>query len=215
MEGRLANEWECPLDLGAVKREIGVGPLDRLVLFVGPLEHAAGVDLLVEAVPTLLHRWSNLRVAYVGAGPMYGALEHRAGHLGAGHAVRLLGHVQGPLLTRLLRAAAAIVLPSRYRVPFDDAVVDLARRAGRPVVTTQGGPAHLVRHEENGLVTYDNPGSMVWAVDRILGDPGHADRMGANGRHSGPGEAPRWCEVTRHYLELCANLFPELTEPRL
>jgi glycosyltransferase involved in cell wall biosynthesis len=112
-----------------------------------------------------------------------------------------------------MRAAEALVLPSRYRVPFDDAVVDLARKAGRPVVTTQGGPAHLVRHEETGLVTYDNPGSMVWALDRILGDPGHAERMGRNGwRADGP--AVVWSEVAAHYLDLCANHFPVLTERR-
>ena len=51
MEGRLPNEWEAPLDFGQVKMGIGVGPLDRLILFVGPLEHAAGVDILLEALP--------------------------------------------------------------------------------------------------------------------------------------------------------------------
>ena len=71
------------------------------------------------------------------------------------------------------------MLPSRYRIPFDDAVVDLARKAARPVITTHGGPAHLVRHEETGIITYDNPGSMVWAMDRVLGDPASAERMGA------------------------------------
>jgi glycosyltransferase involved in cell wall biosynthesis len=212
MEGRLPNEWEAPLDYGQVKTEIGVGPLDRLVLFVGPLEHAAGVDLLVEALPVLLGRAPQLRLAFAGLGAMSGALEQRAGQLGVGHAVRLLGHVEGSRLTRLLRAAEALALPSRYRVPFDDAVVDLARRAGRPVVTTHGGPAHLVRHEENGVVTYDNPGSMVWALDRVLGDPGHAEQMGRNGRRDGGGAAPVWGDVARIYLELCANLFPELTE---
>jgi glycogen(starch) synthase len=124
--------------------------------------------------------------------------------------VRLLGHVEGSRLARLLRSAEALVLPSRYRVPFDDAVVDLARRAGRPVVTTHGGPAHLVRHEESGIITYDNPGSMVWAVDRILGDSAHAERMGQNGRRNGDLQ-PVWGEVARHYLDLCAACFPELT----
>jgi glycogen(starch) synthase len=210
MEGRLPNEWERPLDYGQIKGEIGVGPFDRLLLFVGPLEHAAGVDLLLEALPVLLRRAGNLRLAYVGMGWLHGALEHRAHELGVAHAVRLLGHVEGPRLARLLRAAEALVLPSRYRVPFDDAVVDLARRAGRPVVTTHGGPAHLVRHEETGIVTYDNPGSMVWAVDRILGDPAHAERMGQNGRRA-EGCQPVWGEVARHYLDLCAACFPELT----
>jgi glycosyltransferase involved in cell wall biosynthesis len=214
MEGRMPNEWECPLDYGKVKGEIGVGPLDRLLLFVGPLEHAAGVDLLVEALPVLLSRAPNLRLAFAGGGSMQEALWQRAHQLGVGWAVRVLGHVERPQVVRLLRAAEALVLPSRFRVPFDDAVVDLARRAGRPVVTTQGGPAHLVRHEENGLLTYDNPGSMVWAMDRILGDPGHAARMGQNGRR-GEGSAVVWSEVAGYYLDLCAAHFPELTEARL
>jgi glycogen(starch) synthase len=211
MEGRVPNEWECPLDYGEVKREIHVGPVDRLLLFVGPLEHGAGVDLFLEAMPVLLQRYHNLRLAYAGAGPMHGHLQHRAQQLGVAHAVRLLGHVEEWRLKRLLRSAEALILPSRYRVPFDDAVVDLARRAGRPVVTTHGGPAHLVRHEENGVITYDNPGSMVWAGDRILGDPGHAERMGRNGRRGGDG-AVVWGEVAQHYLALCASRFPELTE---
>ena len=95
MEGRLPNEWECPLDYGEVKREIGVGPIDRLLLFVGPLEHAAGVDVLLEALPVLLQRYHNLRLAFIGAGPLHGQLQHRAHQLGVAHAVRLLGHVEG------------------------------------------------------------------------------------------------------------------------
>jgi glycosyltransferase involved in cell wall biosynthesis len=211
MEGRMPNEWEVPLDPGQVKMGIGIGPLDRLIVFVGPLEHAAGVDVLLEAMPTILHRAGNVRLACVGEGNLHGQLQDRAHHLGVAHAVRLLGHVEGPLLCRLLRSSEALVLPSRYRVPFDDAVVDLARRAARPVITTHGGPAHLVRHEDTGIVTYDNPGSMVWALDRLLVDPTHAERMGRNGRRA-DGAAIVWGDVARHYLDLCAAFFHELRE---
>jgi glycosyltransferase involved in cell wall biosynthesis len=213
MEGRPPSEWEQPLDYGQVKKEIHFGPLDRLLVYVGPLEHAAGVDLLVEALPVLLGRAPNLRLAFVGGGGMHGPLQGRAHQLGVAHAVRLLGHVEGPLVARLVRAAEALVLPSRCRVPGDDAVVDLARRAGRPVITTHAGPAYLVRHEETGIVTYDNPGSVVWAADRILGDPGNAERMGRGGRRE-EAPAPLWGEVARHYLELIAARFPELTVAR-
>jgi glycosyltransferase involved in cell wall biosynthesis len=214
MEGRLPNEWEAPLDVGHVKMGFGIGPLDRVVLFVGPLEHAAGVDILLEALPTLLRRWNNVRLAFVGNGPMRGHLERLTEDLRIGWAVRFLGDQSGQPLIHLVRAAEALVLPSRHRIAMDDSVVDLARKAGRPVVTTHGGPAHLVRHEENGLLTYDNPGSMVWAVDRILGDPGHADRMGQNGRRS-EGGSLRWIEVAHHYLESCVTWFPELTVTRM
>ncbi len=210
MEGRFLNEWDCPLDLGHVKMDIQVGPLDRLILFVGPLEHAAGVDILLEALPVVLSRIPNLRLAYAGAGAMHGHLHHRAQQLGVAHAVRLLGDVERSFLTRLLRASEVLILPSRYRYPFDDATIDLARLAGRPVVTTHSGPAHLIRHEENGLITYDNPGSMVWAMDRALGEPHHAERMGRAGKRSSD-YLPNWSEVAHRFLELCASRFPELT----
>jgi hypothetical protein len=38
--------------------------------------------------------------------------------------------------------------------------------------------------------------------------------MGQNGRREET-SAPRWSEVARHYLELCAACFPELTETPL
>ena len=213
MEGRLPNEWEMPLDLGKVKQEVGFGPLDRMLLYVGPLEHAAGPDLLVEALPIALQRTKNLRVLFIGTGRMHDALYHRANALGAGHAIRILGHIDGGLFKRALRAAEAVVLPSRHRVHGDDGVVNWARQAARPVVTTHAGPAYLVRHEQNGVITYDNPGSMVWAIDRILGDPSNSERMGANGRQqsaSGSLSCP-WSDVARRFLDLCAASFPELT----
>jgi len=213
MEGRPPDDWEAPLDYGQVKMEVGIGPLDRMLLYVGPLEHAAGVDLMVEALPVVLQRMHNVRFAFVGAGNLAGALDSRAHQLRVAHAVRLLGHVELSQLSRLLRAAEALVLPSRYRIPFDDAVVDLARKAGRPVITTHGGPAHLVRHEENGIITYDNTGSMVWAMDRVLGDPANAERMGRNGRRHET-NAPSWDDAARRYFELCVQCIPELTVRR-
>ncbi len=211
MEGRGPNEWDCPLDYGQVKRNINFGPMDRLILFIGPLEYAAGPDLLLDALPIMLQRVPNLRVAFAGAGEQFGPLQQRARHLGVDYAVRFLGHVERNQVHQLLRAAEALMLPSRYRVPFDDAVVELARLAGKPVITTHGGPAHLVRHEETGVVTYDNPGSMVWALDRILGDPANARRMGENGRRE-DSRTVSWNEVAHHYLDLCTNAFPQLSE---
>jgi hypothetical protein len=52
---------------------------------------------------------------------------------------------------------------------------------------------------------------MVWALDRLLHDPDHAQRMGNNGRRT-EGGTVSWEEVARHYLELCTVCFPELQE---
>ena len=214
MEGRLCNEWDSPLEPGAIKQQFGVGPVDRMVLYVGPLEHDGGADLLIEAMPVALKRCPSLRLCLVGQGSMWGHLQNRANELGVGWAVRLLGHQPGSQLVKLLRVSEGLVLPSRRRVAYDENVVDLARRAGKPVVTTHGGPVHLVRHEENGIITYDNPGSMVWALDRLLGDPAHAQNLGARGRRN-DASGCSWKDVAQRYLDLCAETFPELTRTEL
>jgi glycosyltransferase involved in cell wall biosynthesis len=214
MEARLPDEWDTPLDFGQVKKDVGFGPFDRMLLFVGPLEYAAGVDLLIEAMTTAIKRCSALRVAFAGSGSMHDHLFHRAHQMGIGWAVRFLGHVERPFLVNLMRSTEALVLPSRFRVPWDDSVVDLARLAGRPVVTTHTGPSYLVKHEQDGILTYDNPGSMVWAIDRVLQDPGYTQQMGRNGKRCGASSAISWDEVAQRYLDLCAVRFPELRPRR-
>ncbi|HEY3320776.1 MAG TPA: glycosyltransferase [Planctomycetota bacterium] len=211
LDGRVPNEWERPLDAAAARKEFGFEPNARVLSFIGPLEYAAGADLLVESWPTVVGRCPMARLALIGLGGMQQSLQDRANQMGIGHAVRLFGHLEGQPLIKLLRSSEALVLPSRQRVQNDEAVVDLARRAGVPVVTTHGGPGHLVRHEETGVVTYDNPGSMVWAMDRILGDPLHAARMGQVGKRGGA-YGQSWPEVARYYLDVCAEFFPELTK---
>jgi glycosyltransferase involved in cell wall biosynthesis len=210
LEGRVASEWDEPIDAGKVRAEIGFGPLDRVLLYIGPLEYTAGVDLLIDAMPTVLHRAGNTRLAIIGTGIQFDELSGKAWHLGVAHAVKLLGDVRGDAVARYLRACEALVLPSRGRVQFDDSTVHLARRAGKPVVTTHAGPAYCVKHEENGVITYDNPNSMVWALDRILGDPAHAERMGLQGKQDGGVRTISWPEIVRRYFTLCLARFPAL-----
>jgi glycosyltransferase involved in cell wall biosynthesis len=210
MEGRPPDEWEAPLDFGRIKVELGLHPFDRMLLFVGPLDPGAGADLLIEALPTVVSRTHNARLVMVGCGQLHAHLQGRAQHMGVGHALRLLGHVELPRLIGLIRASEALLVPSRHRVWGDEGVVNLARRAQRPVMVTHGGPAHLVRHEENGLLVYDNPPSMVWGMSRLLEDSRHTEDMGRNG--SQPGRGASWNGLARRYAELCASSFAELNE---
>jgi glycogen(starch) synthase len=210
MEGRPMDEWESPFDAGEAKVDVGLGALDRMLLFVGPLEWGAGPDLIVEALPTVLSRTSNVRVVFVGCGNLHGSMADRAHRMGVGHSVRMLGHVELPRLIPLLRGSEALLMPARQRMGQDQGVVGLARRAGIPVLTTHSGPGHLVRHEQDGLLVYDNPPSLVWGMSRLLEDRRHAEDMGQSGLQQGDGAS--WSGVARAYADLCARNFAELRE---
>ena len=41
--------------------------------------------------------------------------------------------------------------------------------AGKPVVTTHQAAIPFIVHGRNGLITYDNPGSLVWGIRELLG----------------------------------------------
>lgn len=209
MPARPLDVWERRLDLAAVKSTVGLDPEDPFILFVGPLEQQAGPDLLVEAVALLLPSAAQAKLVVVGCGSRHGPLYTRAQQLGIGHAVRFLGHVEEERLAGILRACRALVLPSRARFSGDEGILNLARRAGRAAVTTHAGPAALVQHEQDGLVVYDNPSSLLWALTRLFDDPALAERL-AHGRQQA--SDPFFGDLARALGELCAAAFPELCE---
>jgi glycosyltransferase involved in cell wall biosynthesis len=42
---------------------------------------------------------------------------------------------------------------------------------GKPILTTHQSGLNSIVHGENGLVTFDNPGSIVWGIQELLSNP--------------------------------------------
>ena len=67
----------------------------------------------------------------------------------------------------MLRACDFVVIPGR--VPQGDGLARMAVANGKPVLTThQAGTGGVIVHGQNGLITYDNPGSLVWGIRELL-----------------------------------------------
>ncbi len=151
------------------------------LLFLGRLEDAKGVYVLIDAMARLAGVRPELRVILAGEGDV-ARVRAAAAAAGVAERVELPGWVAGEAKARLLARAGIFLLPSRFEgVPM--ALLE-AQAAGLPVVATRvGGIPQVVTEGFNGaLCEPDDVASLVIALKPLLGDGGLARRMGEAGR---------------------------------
>jgi glycogen(starch) synthase len=170
--GGLASRTDLP--------PIGAGP--RL-LFFGRLEELKGVQVLLAALPAVLAKHPGARLVICGSGPMEPELRRMADALGVGHAVELVGWLDGDGLAAQLAAAQVVVVPSMWPEAFGLTCLE-ALASGRAVVASAvGGLPDLVRDGETGLLVV--PGDSIVlaaAVNRLAADEQLRRRLGRAGR---------------------------------
>ena len=160
------DQFRCTLDQGEIKKRIQVGPVDPLVLFIGPLDERHGPDLLVKCAPHVLRNHRQARFAFVGDGKMQWPLRVHSRYLLLDYAVRILGHMSGQGLHELIHAADIVAVPSRERTTEWPVLAAWAAR--RPVMATHNAASGLVQHDHDGLLVYPSENSLVWGIDRLL-----------------------------------------------
>jgi glycosyltransferase involved in cell wall biosynthesis len=156
-------------DPGEVKQRHHLHPARPLALFSGEISHAAGADLLVEAIAHVAGHNGEVQFALAGEGPLRGELERQVDHAGFGDRVRFTGDLGHEAFHDLLAAADFVVVPARTWQ--DEALAHAAQEAGKPVLATHQSRIHCVRHGENGLMCYDNPGSVIWGLQEMFAQP--------------------------------------------
>lgn len=146
------------------------------VVFVGRLAPQKGVRTLVVAAHLLKNH--RAQILLVGDGPERPALEREIRRLGVENRMHILGFVQHDRVPAVLAHADLLVLPSLYEEL--GTVLLEAMWSGLPVIASRtGGIPDVVTHEVNGLLV--PPGdseAMARAIDRVLGSPDLARRLG-------------------------------------
>lgn len=163
-----------------VRKALGIGSSDVLVLAPAALVRRKGLDVLLEAAALLRTEQPRLRVAIAGAGPEEEALRARARpDVDAGR-VLFLGRRDD--MADLYAAADIVTLPSR-REGLGVAALE-AMAAGRPVVASRvGGLAWVVADGVTGLlVTPGDVGALARALASLATDPARRESMGQAGR---------------------------------
>ena len=130
-----------------LRRQLGVGPGEKLLLYVGRFGTEKGIEVLIEALPRLAGM-AGVHVVLVGIGPLEQELRARAGSCPRQH---VLGYVSEPAeLARLYASADLFLAPGPFET-FGLSVLE-AMASGLPVVAAgSGGAAELARQTTAGL----------------------------------------------------------------
>lgn len=176
-----AHEFETRIDPGAIKARHAIGPIDPTILFIGDMDERHGPDVLMKAVAPVLKNHQQARFVFVGDGSLFWPMKVHARYLLLEHAVRFAGDVQGQDLRELVAAADIVAVPSREQTEWWPILAGWA--AQRPVLTTHAMAGALqLHHEQDSVLTYPNPSSCVWGIERLLFAPELARAIGVQGR---------------------------------
>jgi len=161
----------------------------KLVLYLGRIEAGKGLDYLIAAFAAVDQEDTLLVVA--GDGSERTRLEHLVRDRGIAKRVRFAGYVPSDQTMAYYAVAWVYVLPSITTPLFKEPwglVVNEAMNQGTPVIATDAVGAAaggLLEDGNNGLVVpeRDTP-AITRALNRVLGEPGLRDRLGANARRT-------------------------------
>lgn len=168
------------IDTAGIRRHLGAGPTDVLVVTVTRLAADKGLEYLLHAAARLPRTQPHIHIAIAGDGPARNRLERMAGRLGVTCRVTFLGFRDN--IADLLAAADMVVLPS-VREGLSISLLE-AMAAGKPIVATSiGSQREVASHGEMAwLVPPADSRSLQDAIVHLAQDCALRNTLGANAR---------------------------------
>lgn len=142
-------------DKGLLRRKFGIGMRTKALLFVGNLIPSKGAHKIIETLPTLLKKESDLICIFIGEGPQRSELERLSSGFGASHLTRFEKFKDQNELSQWMAASDIIVLPSD-REAFGLVALEAMACGVPPIVSSVGGARDYVTEEVNGFLVDPN-----------------------------------------------------------
>lgn len=170
------------VDGAAMRRRLGIGDHERVVLFFGTLSWYKGIDVLLQS----FRRVANARLVIAGFAFHDFDLEaHRK--LAGENVLWAPEYIDSGDVAGWMEMADAIVFP--YRDIYQSGALHVAQTFGVPIVASAiGAMKDVIEHEVSGLlVTPEDPEALAAALNRILDDRELAQRLGARAAQDAQG----------------------------
>lgn len=172
------------------RKQLGLLPQEKVILYVGRFDPRKGIETLVRAVHRLYPEHpQDLKLIIAGGftpGQSDGKERDRMGQLvaelGLSEITVFPGRLDHTVLPVYYAAANVCVIPSHYE-PFGLVAIE-AMASGTPVVASNvGGLQFTVLPEKTGLLaTPQDDSAFATAIDRILANPGWGKQLGKQAR---------------------------------
>jgi 1,2-diacylglycerol 3-alpha-glucosyltransferase len=147
----------------------GVQPEEKVLLFVGRLGKEKNVTFLIKSFYNIQARYPKTRLVMVGKGPQQPYLHSLCRKLGIEDKVIFTGVLPRQKIVHCYASADLFVFPSVTET--QGLVIGEAKATGLPVVAIRAfGPAEMVFHGEDGLLTDPSLSSFTDAIMRLLQD---------------------------------------------
>lgn len=184
-----------PIEKKFAKRQIGILPEHKNILFAGRIEPLKGIDTLLRAI-SLIYKQApaaveNVCVSIIGGDPWsedpddeITRLQEIGRDLGVMDMVTFLGAKDQDILPDYYAAAEMVVMPSHYE-SFGMVALE-AMAMGTPVIASEvGGLAFLVQDGVNGFhVPSRDPEALAERIYTLLEDDNCRKRLGQQGHQN-------------------------------
>lgn len=187
-------------------------PFQRFVACLGRMVHKKGIDLLLDALPSVAQRVPDVGLVVGGQGPSEPELKQRVHDLGLADRVHFTGLLDRAGVSWVMQNAEVLVMPSRIE-PFGIVALE-AWRAGCPVIVSSvGGAPEFVRNGIDGLVVDPtNPAMLGDALHALLSDASMRRRMSRQSQERVMDFT--WPVITARYREVYERVLRQRDRPQ-
>ncbi len=151
-------------------------PHEKVVMYVGRFVREKGIQVLLSAASAILSQDPSAKFVIVGGGHR-AVFEKFVRWYGLEDKIHFTGFMSGRNLLQTYRIADVAVFPSLYE-PFGIVALEGMAAGAAVVASDAGGLQEVVLHDETGTLHFaGDPGSLAWAVLKVLSDPSRASRL--------------------------------------
>lgn len=177
--GIAVEEFDLAEKRDELRRELGVGPLDPLIVSVSVLREGKGIDVLIRAAARVRDALPGARLLVVGEGPMRASWEGLAEKIGIAPALIWAGHRRD--VARMIGAADLFVLPTLHDA-FPTVLLEALASGVAIVASRVGGVPEIVSDQTARLVPPGDEVALAAAILEALGDRQWRRQVGEMGR---------------------------------